>query len=279
MSRPSITTYHRPESLEEAWDHVAPGDPSLRVLSGGADLTIHAPPEVQTLVDVGRVLDKGIDLEDDGTIRIGAMATLTDVMEHPVLASHGTGVIPEMMIHVGNPLLRNFSTIGGHMARGKLSDVLPVFLALDCEVHFYNGTDNTQALSDYYEQGSHRNPHILTALSLPPLPEKSAAAFLRFAKTTFDFPLLNVSCRVDDGGEIRIVFGATPRRSQRATMAESVIAEHGLTEASINQAAMAARGEVRTGGGWVASPEYRTQLVEVLAKRCLGLVAQRLEAR
>jgi CO/xanthine dehydrogenase FAD-binding subunit len=179
---------------------------------------------------------------------------------------------------VGNPLLRNFSTIGGHMARGKLSDVVPVFLALDCEVHFYDGTNRSSALGAYYEEGAHRAPHIVTALTLAPLPERSAAAFIRFAKTVFDFPLLNVACRVDDGGEIRIVFGATPRRSQRAPMAESIIAQHGLTDAAINQAALAARGEIRTGGGWVASPEYRTQLVEVLARRCLGLVAERMES-
>lgn len=279
MSRPSITSYLRPESLEEAWAYVAPGDPSLRVLSGGADLTIHAPPEVETLVDVGHILDRTITVADDGTVHIGAMATLTEVMEHETLAVHGTGVIPEMMVHVGNPLLRNFSTIGGHVARGKLSDVVPVFLALDCEIQFYDGSENSAGLSDYYEQGTHRSPHIVTALSLPPLPETSAAAFLRFAKTVFDFPLLNVACRVDEDGDVRIVFGATPRRSQRATSAESVIAEQGLTEAAINQAALTARGEIRTGGGWVASPEYRTQLVEVLARRCLNLVAQRLEAR
>jgi len=251
----------------------------VRILSGGADLTIHAPPDVGTLVDVGRILDREIEVGDDGVIRIGAMATLTDVMEHSTLAMHGTGVIPEMMVHVGNPLLRNFSTIGGHLARGKLSDVVPVFLALDCEMHYYDGAEQSSGLSTYYEDGTHRSPHIVTGLSLAPLPERSAVAFLRFAKTVFDFPLLNVACRVDQDDEVRIVFGATPRRSQRASSAEGVISRKGLTAAAIEEAALAARGEIRTGGGWVASAEYRTQLVEVLAKRCLGLVAERLESR
>ena len=108
MSKPGISTYHRPDNLEEAWTHVAGGDPSVRLLSGGADLTIHAPPEVTTLVDVGRILDREIVVSPDGSIRVGAMATLTDFMEHPTIAAHGHGVVPEMMVHVGNPLLRNF---------------------------------------------------------------------------------------------------------------------------------------------------------------------------
>lgn len=277
MSRPDISTYHRPETLEAVWELVEPGDPSLRLLSGGADLTIHAPSEVTTLVDVGRVLDGEIVVEDDGTIQIGAMTTLTDVMEHPSIAALGHGVVPEMMVHVGNPLLRNFSTIGGHIARGKLSDVVPVLLALDTRVSYFAGEATTESLEEYYGSGRVGQPHIVTSLTLPALPESSAASFMRFARTAFDFPILNVCSRIDADGEVRIVFGCTPRRSQRAFNAEAIIAEGGLTPETVEAAAMAAREEIMTGGGWVASPEYRTQLVGVLAKRSLTRVAERLE--
>lgn len=281
MSKPAISTYHRPNSLEEAWDLVSPGDPAVRLLSGGADLTIHAPDSITTLVDVGRILDSDISVEIDGTIRLGAMATLTDVMEHPAAVAHGTGVIPEMMVHVGNPLLRNFSTIGGHMARGKLSDVVPVFLALDSEISLFTGEHRSLSLAEYYDQSYHAHPHVVTELRLPPLPERSAAAFLRFAKTAFDFAILNVSCRVDlDGSEVkqaRVICGSTPKRAHRAPGAEAILLDSGLTPETIEAAAAVARTEVRTGGGWVASAEYRSHLVEVLAKRCLTTVSQRLE--
>ena len=277
MSKPGISVYHRPDNLEEAWTYVAEGDPSIRLLSGGADLSIHAPPEVTTLVDVGRVLSGEILPNTDGSIYIGAMATLTAVMEHPAIAALGHGVVPEMMVHVGNPLLRNFSTIGGHVARGKLSDVVPVLLALDTHVTYYTGEETIEPMEEYYDSGRVDEPHVLTGLTIPALPENSAASFLRFARTVFDFAILNVCSRVDAGGVVKIVFGATPRRSQRATNAEAIITEKGLTEDSIAEAAAMAREEIYTGGGWVASPEYRTQLVGVLAKRSLGLVAERLE--
>ena len=154
---------------------------------------------------------------------------------------------------------------------------MPVLLALGAQVTYFSGEEATESLDDYYESGRVRDPHILTGLTLPTLPENSAAAFLRFARTAFDFAILNVCSRVDVGGQVRIVFGATPRRSQRASRAEAIISEKGMTDEAIEDAAAAAREEIYTGGGWVATPEYRTQLVGVLAKRSLLVVAERLE--
>lgn len=281
MSRPSITAYHRVGSLEEAWSHIASADPAVRLLSGGADLTIHAPPEVTTLVDLADALDEAIVAREDGSIAMGAMATLTAVHEHPAVARYASGVIPEMMVHVGNPLLRNFSTIGGHLARGKLSDVVPVFLALDATVTIYrDGTSGDVALSEYFEKGHSGTPHIVTWVSLPAPAGRTAAAFQRFARTAFDFAILNACCRVDvdDGAvtEARVVLGATPYRSARSAGAESHLLRHGLDSDSIAAAADIARAEVPTGGGWVASAEYRSHLVEVLVRRCLTAVSERL---
>jgi CO/xanthine dehydrogenase FAD-binding subunit len=282
VTRSHIQAYHRPEALSDAWEFVVDGNPEVRLLSGGADLTIHCPLEVTTLVDVSRVIGTDIVVGDDGAISFGGMATLSAVMEHETVAARNTGVIPEMMVHVGNPLLRNFSTIGGHLARGKLSDVVPVFLALDANVTLFNGETVTMSLDEYYTSSQHGRPHILTDVSLPPPPPRSAAAFLRFSRTAFDFPIINCCCRVDvegdDIGSVGVVLGATPERGQWATNAAALVATEGLTDAAITAAAQLARDEIRTGSGWVASSEYRSHLVGVLVTRCLETVRDRLEA-
>lgn len=282
MSRRNVTEYLRPGSLEGAWERVGAGDRSVRVLSGGTDLTISAPPEVTTLVDLADCLDHTIEPRDDGSIRIGAMATLTAMLESPELVDHASGVVPEMLIDVGNPLLRNLSSIGGHVARGKLSDVVPVLIALEAEIGIHRGESERLPLSRYYEERLHRTPHLVTELVLPRLPDRTAAAFLRFARTVFDFPMLNVCCRASLDGpmisDVRIVCGATPLLAQRAEGAESWIQERGIDPQSIETAARKAREEIMTKTGWVASAEYRSHLVEVLTARCLGEVARRLEA-
>lgn len=276
MSRIQIAEYGRPESLEEAWKWVASATPSLRLVGGGSDLTIAAPPEVTHLLDLSRALSHAIEVETDRSITIGAMATLTAISEHPGVASLASGVVARMMTHVGSPLLRNTATIGGHLARGKLSDIIPVFLALDAALTIYTGASQTMGLAAYYEDAVNKRPHIITAVHLPPLPN-SEAAFRRLSRTAFDFPMINACCRVDlDGDQVRearIVVGATPARAQRATAAEAAITATGLSADGIAAAAVAARGEITTKGGWTASAEYRTHLVAVLVERCLRQIA------
>lgn len=282
MSQSGITEYLRPGGLDEAWERVADGDGAVRVLSGGTDLTISAPTGVTTLVDLADCLDHSIEGRGDGSIRVGAMTTLTAMLESPDLAGHASGVTAEMLADVGNPLLRNLSTIGGHLSRGKLSDVVPVLIALDAEIGIYHGETETLPLWRYYADQIHLSAHLVTEVVLPPLPDRTAAAFLRFARTSFDFPMLNVCCRASRAGpmvtDMRIVCGATPMLAQRASGAESWIIEHGIDAHAIETAARHAREEIITRTGWVASAEYRSQLVEVLTERCLTEVARRLEA-
>lgn len=281
MSRSTITEYLRPGGIEEAWERLAAGDGNVRALSGGTDLTISAPPDVNTLVDLTDCLDHAIEERGDGSIRVGAMATLTAMLESPGLAGHASGVVVEMLADVGNPLLRNISTIGGHVSRGKLSDVVPVLVALDAEIGIYSGESEILPLSRYYGDKIHRTPHLVTEVVLPALSDHTAAAFVRFARTSFDFPMLNVCCRASRSGpmttDVRIVCGATPLLAERASGAEAWIIEHGIDTHTVETAARHAREEIVTRTGWVASAEYRSQLVEVLTERCLTEVARRLE--
>lgn len=281
MSRTGITEYLRPGSLDQAWELMGTGDGTVRALSGGTDLTISTPAEVTTLVDLAGCLDDTIELRDDGSVRIGAMTTLTSMLDNPYLAGHASGVVAEMLADVGNPLLRNLSSIGGHVARGRLSDVVPVLIALDANIGVYRGDHVLMPLSRYYDNEVHRSPNLVTDLILPSLPKTTASAFLRFARTAFDFPMLNVCCRASLDGplvtDVRIVCGATPLLAQRASDAEAWITEHGLGDRPVTTAARMAREEIVTRTGWVASARYRSHLVEVLTERCLIEVSRRLE--
>lgn len=277
MTTTQIERFLRPEGIEQAWELLAGGDPAVRPVSGGTDLTIACPPEVTTLVDLSGAVSREITVGQNGELHLGAMVTLTEMAEHPEVAKVATGVIPEMLADVGSPLLRNACTLGGHLARGKLSDVIPVMMAIDAEVTVHSDSDRRMALVDYYDHGIHEQPHILTTVHLPVLPEPSAAAFLRFARTAYDFPMANCAVRLSGNGEVRIVVGATPQRGLRASGAEAVIAAGRPDEATFEEAAEAAAGEIPTGSSWVVGAEYRSQLVRVLVGRCLAIANRRLE--
>lgn len=274
-----IRAFHRPDRIQQAW-HLLEEGPQVRLVGGGTDLAIHCPPEVRVLVDLAHLGIDRIEVEDGGFSSIGAMVTLSEVLEHPLSRSHASGVLAEMLVHVGSPLLRNAATVGGHLARGWLSDVIPVLLALDAEVELFVGRWQRMSLEDYYATSEHRSPHILTSLFLPPVPDRSAAAFLRFSRSAFDHALVAVACRVEmaeDGtvGDARVVVGAGGGVARRVATAEAELRGATFDRERI-VAASAAASEVETHGTWVASAEYRRHLAEVLVDRCLSTVAERL---
>ena len=95
-------------------------------------------------------------IRQDRGFAIGATATLTDMLEHPGLAAHLDGVVAKMLGGVGSPLLRNAATIGGHLARGRYSDVVPVLLALDATITVFDGSEQIMPLAAYYAEGRRR---------------------------------------------------------------------------------------------------------------------------
>jgi aerobic carbon-monoxide dehydrogenase medium subunit len=277
-----ICSFERPGSLDAAWALVAGGGARVRLVGGGTDLTIHCPPEVDTLVDLARCGLDGIEVLPGGTIRMGAMATLTDLLEHPAVRAHASGVMPEMLVHVGSPLLRNAATIGGHLARGFLSDVIPVLLALDATVAYHDGADHEVDLAGYYREGLNHRSHILTRLDLPPLEEPVAAAFLRFSRTAFDHALANTACRVDlAGGRVtgaRVVVGIGPGVARRLDGAETALLGGSFEAHDVGAAAARIPGELERAGDGGASGAYRRHLAGVLVGRCLTTLRGRLGA-
>jgi CO/xanthine dehydrogenase FAD-binding subunit len=250
----------------------------VRLLGGGTDLVVGCPPEVTTLVDLGHAGLDAITVDGDGTLRLGAMATFTELLEHPGVRAYATGVLAQMLGQVGSVLHRNSATLGGHLARGRMSDVIPVLVALDATVVTYAGEERTLPLPEYLATTA--GPHIVTAVRLPPLPGRTAAAFLRFSRTSFDHAILNGCCRVTLDGDVvsgaRIVVGETAVLGRRITSAEEVLVGDPLEERTIEAAARATEDTVETRGDWVASAEYRRHLAGVTVRRCLLEVAQRL---
>jgi aerobic carbon-monoxide dehydrogenase medium subunit len=278
MPTDHITAFHRPDDLETVWTLLREGGETVRLLGGGTDLVVACPPEVATLVDLARVGLDAIEVAGDGSLRLGAMVTFTELLEHPTVREHGTGVLGQMLGQVGSVLHRNSATLGGHLARGRMSDVIPCLLALDATVVTYDGAHHEVALGDYH--AASRGQHVVTEVRLPALPARSAAAFLRFSRTSFDHAILNGCCRVDLEGDTvaqaRVVVGETAVLGRRVPAAEDHLVGGRLEPARIDAAASAAVEAVTTRGDWVATAEYRSHLVGVVVRRCLTEAARRL---
>jgi len=265
-----ITEYVRSGSVEEAFDLLTKLGPRARLMGGGTDLSLHPPAEVDTLIDLSGASLGGITT-DGSSLTIGATVTLTEMLEYSPLGDIWSGVVHEMLRRVASPLHRNAASIGGHLARGRLSDVVPVLLALNAVVRFYDGAYNQMRLADMYATRRNRTPLVVTGVRIPT--DNGRAAFRKFARTTYDLAILNVACaaRFDDSivSSARIVVGERPSLAVELTEASDVLVGHPLDPSTIATAAVKAAATVDVRSDPRGSADYRRHLTGVLVRRCL----------
>lgn len=132
----TIREYKRAETLEEAWQ--LNQKKANRVLGGMIWLKMENI-NVGTAIDLsGLGLDAIEETEDN--FSIGAMVTLRQLEEHPGLAAYTRGAVKEALRHIVGVQLRNLATVGGSIySRFGFSDVLTLFMAMDCSVELYKG--------------------------------------------------------------------------------------------------------------------------------------------
>lgn len=276
----SVQTYQRPSSIEEAWRMLSEGGKSAKLVGGGVDVALFAPPRISTLIDLALIANRTVEFRDDELV-IGAGVTLTELLKSPLAEEYLDGILVRMLRKVASPLLRNAATVGGALASTHpWSDVITLFLALDARVTQYVGQLKTTSLDELLEQRGIMDRAIITEVILPVPAKRTFAGFEDFVRTGFDVGMLNCACRltIKDNvcKDVRIVLGGTPDIGHRLEVVESALNDARLDPATIESAAelsaevMPARDDVR------ASADYRRVLAAAGVRRCLMRIVQRL---
>ena len=246
----SIQKYVRAESLEEAWqlnqakrNRIVGGMLWLRLGRGG----------VGTAIDLsGLELDK-IE-ETDTEFSIGAMATLRQLEQHEGLNAYCGGAVRNAVKDIVGVQFRNMATIGGSIwGRFGFSDVLTVFLAMDCYVELYKG--GIVSLEDFADMK--KDNDILVRLIVKKAPGKMVYTAMRNQRT--DFPVLTCAL-ANISGEYRAVIGARPAKAM------VIRDEKGLLPDSKAFSAYVAE-KPPTDSNIRGSAAYRTHLIRVLVER------------
>ena len=130
----SIRNYVRPQTIEEAYEYAKK---PLSVVLGGMLWLKMQNRNVNFAIDLSDLhLDQIEEIDDE--IHIGAMVTLRELETNEQLNHFTQGAIKESVRHIVGVQFRNLATIGGSIyGRFGFSDVLTLFMALDCEVELY----------------------------------------------------------------------------------------------------------------------------------------------
>ena len=285
-----IEQYVAPSSLEQAAEYLQRSG-EVTILAGGTDLM----PQSQggrlkikrTLMNIQHIPElKGIAI-DGGAIRIGALATITEIMQSELIKKH-LPILIEACDHFASDQIRNAATLGGNVCNASpAGDMLVPLLVLDAEVELASKPDGGLTrrrlpLSEFFvgPGKTRRAPSELLAGLRIGLPgAHHYARFFKFGtRPALDIATISIGIAgtLNNGAlsSVRVAFGAVAPVPMRAPRTEQALEARRLDAATIEAVAGVARDEVTPIDDVRASAWYRKELIHNITKRMLDHVAQ-----
>jgi CO/xanthine dehydrogenase FAD-binding subunit len=246
-----IIEYNRPTTLHEALDLLKRADPVSLPLAGGSVLNRPDGPPVAA-VDLQALGLNTYKLRGN-TVELGATLTLQALAG----AEATLPVLKAVILHEATHNLRQVATVAGTLvAADGRSPFAAALLALDAELTLQPG-DETICLGDLLPLRDERLPHrLITRVAIP---ANLRLAYEYVARTPADRPIVCVAAAQWPSGRTRLVVGGTgpaPRLVFDGTESEG--------------APLAARDACSQAQDVWASAEYRQEVAQVLARRCIS---------
>jgi 2-furoyl-CoA dehydrogenase FAD binding subunit len=259
--KPAPFEYVRAESVEQALDTLREHGDEAKLLAGGQSLVPAlnmrlARPRV--IVDLNRV--PGLDeiAEENGSVRIGALARQAAAERSP-LVRQGCQLLTETLPFVGHFATRNRGTVGGSIAHADAAAELPVALvAAGGEVVTSRRAIPADEFFVSHYMTALEPDELVLATRWPGRRDGEGWAFEEFALRHGDFALATVACVVGAEG-VRIAIGAVTDRPL-------LLATDDPEEAA---------AAVDPPPNLHASPDYRRRLVAVLVERAVKRARER----
>jgi CO/xanthine dehydrogenase FAD-binding subunit len=219
----NLLEYHWAEHIDDALLLLARLDVKTVPLAGGTYLLGLQDDSIQAVVDL-RELGLAYISEDARGVHLGAMTTLQNMVDAPMLKNLAMGLLARAaLVSSSSRLIRNCATIGGTLGAGAASqaDLLTALTVMDAEVvlrsnskslvNLSGGTFERPglALSGVTLRGKQERRVPLSALTLERRPNElivevsiphpvpgCGTSFMRVGRTSADVALLNAAALV-----------------------------------------------------------------------------------
>jgi carbon-monoxide dehydrogenase medium subunit len=273
--------YLRPKSLKEALQ-LKKNIAGAKYISGGTDLIVQIknrelqPPALISL----RSIPELATIEINGGARIGALATISDIIQHRELG-HNYPVLIEAAKRLGSVQIRNVATVGGNLCNCSPSaDMALPLLVLEAKVRLQAAkTSREIPLSEFFKgpgESCLSSDEILTDILLDPPRQNAKATFLKKGRVKMDLALASLALLLEiEGGrcrKARIAAGSVAPIPLRLSKVETLLEGGAISKDLISKAQQLATKIVSPITDVRATEEYRRQIIGVYVKRGLEKV-------
>ena len=274
---------YEPESIEEACAMLGKGNGEAGILAGGTDLLVELK---SGLVNLPKVINlkgiKGLDyisFNPKQGIRIGALATWTQILESDEVATHYSALKQSAQV-MASAQIRNMATLAGNICHASPAANGPIPLLLyeaECTIQGTAGK-RTIPIKEMFagvQKNSLEPGEILVEIHMPLPPESSTeGSYQKFAaRMAMDLGIAGVGAlaKVSNGSFdfVRIALAAVAPTPIRAVKAEEFLKGKGSDDGLIREGAEIASKECSPISDLRASKEYRKELVKELTYRAI----------
>lgn len=171
---PAAFDYYRPKDMAGVLSLLEEHGDNARVMAGGHSLIpmmklrMADVPHLIDLQDVGGLSD--IDISGD-SIRLGAMVTQADIIDHIALAASAP-ILREAALQIADPQVRYMGTVGGNVANGDPGNDMPGLMQCLNASFSLIGADGARDVParEFYEAAymtARDDEEVLTAVTIP----------------------------------------------------------------------------------------------------------------
>lgn len=261
--------------------------PEAQIVAGGTDVFVQmregkrAGKELISIQKVDEI--RGIEMEDDGTIRIGSLTSFSHITKNPIIQEHLL-CLGEAVDQVGGPQIRNAGTIGGNTCNGVTSaDSSSTLHAYDAiiELTGINGVRRIPIQEFYIKAGvvdiKAEEGEIQTGILIPKESwENTNGFYIKYAmRNAMDIATLGTSVNARLSADkkhfdrVRVAYGVAGPVPLRATTAENFINGKEITMENIEAFSKEVLNDVHARDSWRAAKDFREHIAVESAKRAL----------
>ncbi|MFA3918903.1 FAD binding domain-containing protein [Ruegeria hyattellae] len=239
---PAAFEYYRPKDMAGVLSILAEHGDDARVMAGGHSLIpmmklrMADVPHLIDLQDVGGMSDIAVGGD---AIRIGAMVTQADIIDHEGLAA-AAPILREAALQIADPQVRYMGTVGGNVANGDPGNDMPGLMQCLDAGFTVVGADGERDIRarEFYEAAymtAREDEEVLTAVTIP-LP-KGGYAYEKQKRKIGDYATAAAAVQiVKDGGACVSASVAMTNLSDTPVYSEA--ASQALVGSSVDDAAL-----------------------------------------